>query len=213
MRLRSCGVGSPRKRKLGATRPPIVVCPTSWTPDEDFDLVLEALERTERQLKRDRVRISGDKPASLVILTGRGALRESFEARAARRNFTTIAVKTLWLEPADYPKLIGMADLGLCLHQSSSGLDLPMKLADLRGCGVPVAVFDYAPVLGEVMTSGQQGVTFHDPGDLSTVFFNVAKGSIAADSPLAKARTWLAQNAPERWDTQWNAAARAVLLP
>ncbi len=137
-----------------------------------------------------------DKPGvSLVILTGRGALRESFEARAARRNFKTIAVKTLWLEPADYPKLIGMADLGLCLHQSSSGLDLPMKLADLRGCGVPVAVFDYAPVLGEVMTSGQQGVTFHDPGDLSTVFVSVATGSIAPDSPLAKARTWLAQNA------------------
>ena len=212
------------EEKLGFTRPPLVVCPTSWTPDEDFDLVLEALERTERQLKRDAAsngdgRSGGDKPsglsspALLVILTGRGALRESFEARAARRNFTTIAVKTLWLEPADYPKLIGMADLGLCLHQSSSGLDLPMKLADLRGCGVPVAVFDYAPVLSEVMASGQQGVTFHDPGALSTVFLNVAKQSLAVDSPLAKARTWLAQNAPERWDAQWNAAARSVLMP
>ena len=89
-----------------------------------------------------------------MFLTGRGALRESFEARAARRNFKAIAVKTAWLEPADYPTLVGMADLGLCLHQSSSGLDLPMKLADLRGAGVPVAVFDYAPVLGEVMTLG-----------------------------------------------------------
>ena len=204
---------------LGTARPPIVVCPTSWTPDEDFDLVLEALERTERQLKRDAEPAaardsSGDKsPALVVFLTGRGAIRQTFEARAARRNFTSIAVKTLWLEPADYPKLIGMADLGLCLHQSSSGLDLPMKLADLRGCGVPVAVFDYAPVLGEVMTSGQQGVTFHDPGDLSTVFLNVAKGSVAADSPMARARVWLAENSPERWDAQWAAAARPVLLP
>jgi beta-1,4-mannosyltransferase len=213
---------------LGVTRPPIVVCPTSWTPDEDFDLVLEALERTERQLKRDdepkgsSPRIpgaGGDKPSGLsspalvVFLTGRGALRGTFEARAARRNFKAIAVRTLWLEPADYPKLIGIADLGLCLHQSSSGLDLPMKLADLFGCGVPVAAFDYAPVLGEVMTTGQHGVTFNDPGALSTVLLSVAKGSIAPDSALAKSRTWLAHNAPQRWDTQWTAMARPVLLP
>lgn len=201
---------------LGATRPPIVVCPTSWTPDEDFDLVLEALERTERQLARDA---GGDKPLGLsspalaVFLTGRGAIRQMFEARAARRNFKAVAVRTLWLEPGDYPKLVGMADLGLCLHQSSSGLDLPMKLADLRGCGVPVAVFDYAPVLGEVMTAGQQGVTFHDPGELSSVFLSVAKGTIASDSALAKSRAWLALNSPERWNAQWEATARPVLLP
>ncbi|HYI27969.1 MAG TPA: hypothetical protein VD863_08975, partial [Bradyrhizobium sp.] len=100
-----------------------------------------------------------------------------------------------------------------CLHQSSSGLDLPMKLADLRGCGVPVAVFDYAPVLGEVMTAGQQGATFRDPGDLSNLFLSVAQGTIAPDSPLAKSREWLALNSPERWDTHWNATARPVLLP
>ena len=201
--------------QLGAARPPIVVCPTSWTPDEDFDLVLEALERTERQINRETgtATVDGSTPALVVFLTGRGALRASFEKRAARRAFKAIAVKTLWLEPADYPRLIGMADLGLCLHQSSSGLDLPMKLADLRGCGVPVAVFDYAPVLGEVMTSGEHGVIFHDPGELSAVFVSVAQRSIALDSPLARARTWLAQNAPERWDEQWTAAARPVLLP
>jgi beta-1,4-mannosyltransferase len=198
---------------LGDARPPIVVCPTSWTPDEDFDLVLEALERTERQLKRNDDPKGLSFPALAVFLTGKGALRESFEARLARRKFSLIAVKTLWLEPADYPKLIGMADLGLCLHQSSSGLDLPMKLADLRGCGVPVAVFDYAPVLGEVMTSGQHGLTFRDPGELSTILVDVAKRSMATDSPLGKSRSWLAANSPERWDAHWSAAARHVLLP
>ena len=80
-----------------------------------------------------------------------------------------------------------MADLGLCLHQSSSGLDLPMKLADLRGAGVPVAVYDYAPVLGEVMTTGQEGVTFRDPGDLASLLVSVATRSIAPDSPLGEA--------------------------
>lgn len=197
---------------LGTTRPPIVVCPTSWTPDEDFDLVLEALERTERQLGRDASGASGP-PALAVLLTGRGAIREAFEARAARRHFKAVAVKTLWLEPGDYPKLIGMADLGLCLHQSSSGLDLPMKLADLRGGGVPAAAFDYAPVLGEALTPGQEGVTFHDPGELSNLFLGVAKGTIASDSPLARSREWLARNPPERWDTHWAATARPALLP
>jgi beta-1,4-mannosyltransferase len=194
---------------LGAARPPIVVCPTSWSPDEDFDLLLEALERTERHLTR-----AGEvtAPQLAVFLTGRGPLRQTFEARAARRNFKAVAVNTIWLEPEDYPKLIGMADLGLCLHQSSSGLDLPMKLADLRGSGVPAAVYDYAPVLGEVMTPGQEGVAFRDPGDLANLLIGVANRTSLPDAPLEKSRAWLAAHAPERWDTQWESAARPVLL-
>lgn len=192
---------------LGATRPPMVVCPTSWSPDEDFDLVLEALERAERQLSTQ----PSPNPLLAVFLTGRGPLRETFEQRAARRNFKAIAVKTVWLEPADYSTFVGMADVGLCLHQSSSGLDLPMKLADLRGAGVPVATYDYAPVLGEVMTHGHEGVTFRDPGELANIFIAVATRS-TAESPLSKSRSWLTQHPPERWDAQWNAAARNVLL-
>lgn len=197
--------------QLGSSPPPIVVCPTSWTPDEDFDLLLEALERAERQLTRNRA--DAGAPALVVFLTGRGALRTAFEARAARRQFKAIAVKTVWLEPSDYPTLVGMADLGLCLHQSSSGLDLPMKLADLRGAGVPAAAYDYAPVLSEVMISGQDGVTFRDPGDLANVLVSVATGANSAESPLARSRAWLQQHPPERWSAQWESAARPVLLP
>ena len=201
---------------LGSTRPPIVVCPTSWTPDEDFDLLLEALERAERTLTRSAAAAAtdagGSRPDLIVLLTGRGPLRDTFEHRAARRNFRAIAVKTLWLEPADYPTLIGMADLGLCLHQSSSGLDLPMKLADLRGAGVPVATYDYAPVLGEVMTTGREGITFRDPGDLANLLVAVTSRSLSTDSALTRSRAWLAQHPPERWDAQWDASARKVLV-
>jgi beta-1,4-mannosyltransferase len=204
---------------LGARRPPIVVCPTSWTPDEDFDLLLEALERAERELTRGHAARGGGPPptagvestALIVFLTGRGPMRESFEQRAARRQFRAIAVRTLWLEPADYPTLVGMADVGLCLHQSSSGLDLPMKLADLRGAGVPVATYDYAPVLGEVMTAGREGITFRDPGDLARLFIGAATG--APPEGVAASRAWLAANPPERWEAQWTASARPVLLP
>ena len=194
--------------KLGA-RVPMVVCPTSWSPDEDFDLLLEGLERAERQLSR----ASAAAPQLAVFLTGRGPLREAFEARAARRNFKAIVVKCVWLEPADYPTLVGMSDLGLCLHQSASGLDLPMKLADLRGAGVPAAVYDYAPVLGEVMTAGQEGVTFRDPGDLATLLVSIASGSQSPDSLIGRSRAWLAQHPAERWSTQWDATARPVLIP
>lgn len=205
------------EHRLGSTRPPIVVCPTSWAPDEDFDLLLEALERAERTLTRSAAAAGvqdagGARPALIVLLTGRGPLRDTFEQRAARRNFTAIAVKTLWLEPADYPTLIGMADLGLCLHQSSSGLDLPMKLADMRGAGVPVATYDYAPVLAEVMTTGCEGVTFRDPGDLAGLLVAVASRALSPESALTKSRAWLVQNPAPRWDAQWEAAARKVLV-
>ena len=202
--------------QFGSARPPIIVCPTSWTPDEDFDLLLEALERAERRLTgnagRGDIPSGMSTPALAVFLTGRGPQRETFEQRAARRSFKAIAIRTLWLEPGDYPTLVGMANLGLCLHQSSSGLDLPMKLADLRGAGVPVATYDYAPVLGEVMTTGQEGVTFRDPGELANIFVSVASQAMTADSALAKSRAWLAQHPPERWDAQWDATARRVLL-
>jgi beta-1,4-mannosyltransferase len=188
---------------LGAERVPLVVCPTGWAPDEDFDLLLEALERADRRLP--------PVTSLAVILTGRGALRASFEARVARRSFTAIAVRTHWLEPADYPLLIGMADLGLCLHQSSSALDLPMKIADFRGAGVPVAAFDYAPVLSEVLTNGQEGVTFRDPGDLATILVTVASRQIASDSALGRSKVWLFENPAERWHSQWQASAWPVL--
>ena len=202
-----------RELNLGSKRIPLVVCPTSWTPDEDFDLLLEALERTERKLvaQRDPSNASQAGSAVAVLLTGRGVLKPDFEKRLSRRAFTHLAVRTVWLEPSDYPVLVGMADAGLCLHQSSSGLDLPMKLADFRGVGVPVCAYDYAPVLSEAIIPGHEGITFRDPGELSAVLLALASADLSSVPKFAAARTWLTANPPERWEEQWRAVASALM--
>ena len=196
---------------LGPRRLPLVVCPTSWTPDEDFDLLLEALERAERALNAKLGRSDGASPDLVVMMTGRGEMRTDFEKRLSRRDFKRVAVRAAWLEPGEYPTLVGMADAGLCLHQSSSGLDLPMKLADFRGAGVPVAAFDYGPVLTEAMTVGHEGVTFGEPGELATLLVALASADLAAVPRFAAARTWLAANPAERWEDHWASRAQKVI--
>ncbi|MGQ0734282.1 MAG: glycosyltransferase [Acidobacteriota bacterium] len=199
--------------RIGPARVPLVVCPTSWTPEEDFDLLLEALDRTERRLGADAPHTEHQQvEARLALLvTGRGPLKAAFEARLSRRAFEHVAVRTAWLAPEEYPAIIGLADLGLSLHQSSSGVDLPMKLADFRGVGVPACALDYAPVLGEVLTPGREGVTFNDPGELSRLLLALARRNDAAGSALASARAWLAAHPPERWEESWLRTAPRVL--
>jgi beta-1,4-mannosyltransferase len=192
-----------RDHHLGPRRIPLVVCPTSWTPDEDFDLLLEALERAERARVAAHGTNDGQSPDLAVVLTGRGQLKTDFERRLSRRNFKRLAVRTAWLEPNDYPVLVGMADAGLCLHQSSSGLDLPMKLSDFRGVGVPVCAYDYAPVLGEAITPGREGIIFRDPGELSAILLALAAGDLSSVPKFAASRSWLAANPAERWNDQW----------
>ena len=182
-RIDNSGSGKPAWR---ADRPAILLSSTSWTPDEDFGLLLEALVLYEALVegqgacgKGGGQRSTPEKGASssqnlplpplLVLITGRGPQREMYlkrvrelrmkhvavrgvwlicfcSCKGLRRmtcmnclrpyvlimsSVTLIQVRSLWLEAVDYPLLLGAADLGVSLHASSSGLDLPMKASVL----------------------------------------------------------------------------------
>jgi beta-1,4-mannosyltransferase len=119
-------------------RPALIVSSTSWTPDEDFTVLLDALSLYERQAKST----GSDLPRLVVLISGKGPLLSTFKKlyadKSEREAWSRVVVRTVWLEIEDYPRFLGCADLGISLHQSSSGLDLPMKVVDMFGCGVPV---------------------------------------------------------------------------
>lgn len=143
-------------------RPGLLMSSTSWTEDEDFSVLLEALDKYE--LKRS-LSIQ-DYPPLLCVITGKGPLKERVLQVIESRQWQHVKICTPWLEPEDYPKLIASADLGVCLHTSSSGVDLPMKIVDMFGCGLPVCAIEY-PCLNELVRDGENGMVFQTADDLA----------------------------------------------
>ena len=190
-----------------------IVCPTSWTEDEDFDLVIEAVPRLEERVRGWEAAGNGRRFPDLVILvTGDGARRGEFERRFAGLPARRIQLRTRWLEPEDYPKVVGSADLGLCLHRSSSGLDIPMKVADLFGAGVPVCALDYGIGLGERVRHGDNGFLFSTARQLADVLFDLFEGYPSDQSMLDRLRSGARKSAQPTWEEGWVREAKPVLL-
>jgi len=191
-----------------------IVCPTSWTEDEDFDVAIEAVVRLEDRIRGWEAAGAARRFPELVILvTGDGARRAEFERRFAGLPARRIQLRTRWLEPDDYPRVVGSADLGLCLHRSSSGLDIPMKVADLFGAGVPVCALDYGACLAERVRHGDNGLLFSTARQLADVLFDLFE-TFPADQPLLdRLRTGARKSARPTWEEGWAREARPLLLP
>jgi beta-1,4-mannosyltransferase len=190
-----------------------IVCPTSWTEDEDFDLVIEAVQRLEHKVRGWEAGGIGRRFPDLVILvTGDGARRAEFERRFAGLAARRVQLRTRWLDPEDYPRIVGSADLGLCLHRSSSGVDIPMKVADLFGAGVPVCALDYGACLAERVRHGDNGVLYSNGEQLAEVLFDLFQ-TYPAQSKLDRLRTGARRSARPTWEEGWIAEAKPVLLP
>ncbi|KAL4443535.1 hypothetical protein ABPG75_011272 [Micractinium tetrahymenae] len=204
-------------------RPALVVSSTSWTPDEDFGILLNAAELYDGRARRSRHR---HYPRILFLVTGRGPQRAEYEERMRGMDLRFVAFRTLWLEPGDYPLLLGSADLGVSLHASSSGLDLPMKVVDMFGCGLPVCALSY-PCIGELVSHEHNGLLFENSHQLAQQLLDCFRGfpggqtgqegkgggagAAGTSSLLAQLRRGVAGASMARWDDTWRKTVLPVL--
>jgi len=98
---------------LRPDRPALLVSSTSWTPDEDFRILLEALKLYEARAEELAAAAdAGSKtlPKLFVIITGKGPLRAECVSKAWKLHQTWRWVRCLclWLKAEDYPILLGL---------------------------------------------------------------------------------------------------------
>lgn len=172
----------------------ILISSTSFTPDEDFDLLLDALKLYDT-LGNPNL------PPILLIVTGKGPLKQKFVQRVIELDFSPrVIVKTAWLTSEDYPKILAQADLGISLHTSSSGIDLPMKIVDFFGCGVPVISLSF-PAINELVKDGDNGLIAKEStaDDLA----NLLEKVFTDDKLLSKLEDGALRDSKSRWDENW----------
>ena len=120
-------------------RPVLIMTSTSWTQDEDFDILLQALEKYD-DLKKD---VSKKLPFLVCLITGQGLRRDYYHNLILSKTWNKIEFVLAWLENEDYSKVLASSDIGISLHKSSSNLDLPMKIVDMFGSCLPVIAYNY----------------------------------------------------------------------
>ncbi|CAB4251931.1 similar to Saccharomyces cerevisiae YBR110W ALG1 Mannosyltransferase, involved in asparagine- linked glycosylation in the endoplasmic reticulum (ER) [Maudiozyma barnettii] len=181
----------------------IIVTSTSFTPDEDIGILLGALKIYESSYEK----FDNNLPKILCFITGKGPLREQYMKQVAETKWNVCHVEFVWLSSEDYPKLLRLCDYGVSLHTSSSGLDLPMKILDMFGSGLPVIAMNY-PVLDELVTHGQNGLKFTDRRELhESLIFAMKDPEI-----YQTLRKGAIEESKNRWDSTWEKSMKEINL-
>lgn len=184
----------------------LLVSSTSWTPDEDFRLLLDALVKYANH--------EGEAlPPLLVIITGKGPQKAMYLDRI--RSLTkagrlpNVTIESVFLAFADYATLLSCAELGVCLHKSSSGVDLPMKVVDMFGAGLPVAAYSGYESFGELVREGENGCGFETADELADILRRLLGNGGRKELDVLKEGA--IKEGSRRWDEEWDATVGPVL--
>lgn len=173
----------------------LVVTSTSWTEDEDFDMLLQACldykSHNERRLH--------------VVITGKGPLLSKYKPMMEDSfpNAEHCTLHSMWFSQQDYPRFLQMCSLGISMHTSTSGLDLPMKVIDMFGSGLPVLAKRFDCV-EELVRPHENGLLFSTSHELTKQLEEIGRG----EGTLEGMREYVKSNALEGWAQNWNRVAK-----
>uniref|UniRef100_A0A8C6NV80 Chitobiosyldiphosphodolichol beta-mannosyltransferase n=1 Tax=Nothobranchius furzeri TaxID=105023 RepID=A0A8C6NV80_NOTFU len=190
---------------LWRDRPALLVSSTSWTEDEDFSILLKALEEYEGYIRGGSLL-----PSLVCVITGKGPQKEHYRKLIDSLHLDHVNICTPWLEAEDYPLLLGSSDLGVCLHKSSSGLDLPMKVVDMFGCCLPVCAISFNS-LPELVKHDENGLIFRDSAELAEQLKSLLSGFPSLDGKLGAFRAKLCSSRDQCWDDNWDQTVLPLL--
>jgi beta-1,4-mannosyltransferase len=178
----------------------LIVSSTSWTADEDFSLLLDALSAYSAQ-----VTSKTQLPKILAIITGKGPQKEHYLAKIRTMNqekkLSNVVIQTAWLTSEDYATLLAAADLGVSLHTSSSGVDLPMKVVDMFGAGLPVVGWGEFEAWPELVKEDINGKGFGSSQQLAEQLLSLFGDKADLLKTLKKGALKESEN---RWDDEWD---------
>uniref|UniRef100_A0A8C4V686 Chitobiosyldiphosphodolichol beta-mannosyltransferase n=1 Tax=Falco tinnunculus TaxID=100819 RepID=A0A8C4V686_FALTI len=173
-------------------RPALLISSTSWTDYEQY--INEGVKL----------------PSLVCVITGKGPLKDYYNGLINKLHFKHIQICTPWLEAEDYPLLLGSADLGVCLHKSSSGLDLPMKVVDMFGCCLPVCAIHFE-CLHELVKHNENGLIFRDSSELAEQLKMLFLEFPTLEGKLHNFRKNLRASKQLRWDESWDQTVLPLL--
>lgn len=176
----------------------VLVTATSFTPDEDFDILLDALK-----LYHDSTAEST--PPIFVVVTGKGPMKTRFLDRVTDlKLLDRVIIKSTWLSAEDYPIILGVADLAVSLHTSLSGIDLPMKIVDFFGVGVPVVTLSF-PAIGELVKDGVNGLVTGEIGLMAIHenMYRLISQALGNEELLATLKEGALDESKQRWNENW----------